>query len=217
MPIRRGSNLVTRVFRGSTEITRVFRGSVELWRKDPVIQQFDSGSSSVTAPTYAAFLDVGVVGGGASGATGDNGISTARGTGAPAAVWASTTIPVKPGETYNYTVGTGGLARNGVKVAGQNGTASTVTGPSGTVVNSNGSTGPAANTSDNNTTGYGTAASSIAGMALPGASNVGEATAGNPPGSGGGGGPNIPWTNNGSGYYSGAGAPGRVLFRWRSF
>ncbi|WP_217491833.1 glycine-rich domain-containing protein, partial [Tsukamurella pulmonis] len=135
-------------YRGTASAIRAFRGTVEVWRRDPVDTVLTSGTGSFTAPSYAAFMDVGVIGGGASGATGDNGVTTAAGSGAPAAVWQSTTVAVKPGDVFNYSVGIGGARRNGVKTSGENGTASTITKGGSTVVASAGSIGPAGNTAN---------------------------------------------------------------------
>lgn len=218
MPIWRNNALVQAITRGTTPVLRVFaRGGVEVWRASPVDDVRTSGTGSLVAPSYAAYLDLGVIGGGASGATGDNGLSTARGTGAPRAVWAVATVAVKPGDTFDYSIGVGGTARNGVRKAGMSGTATTVTKGGSTVVTSAGSVGPAGNTANNDPTGFGAVASSSGGMALPGGANVGEATQGTDPGGGGGGGPNIPWTNNGSSYFSGPGGRGELRYRWRSF
>ncbi|KXP08062.1 hypothetical protein AXK57_16395, partial [Tsukamurella pulmonis] len=192
---------------------------------DPVDTVLTSGTGSFTAPSYAAFMDVGVIGGGASGATGDNGVTTAAGSGAPAAVWQSTTVAVKPGDVFNYSVGIGGARRNGVKTSGENGTASTITKGGSTVVASAGSIGPAGNTANNTRTGRGAAASSIAALALPGSADVNSPgnqddttiVDGNPPGGGGLGGPSVGWMNNGSTKYSGMGGRGEIRYRFRSY
>lgn len=225
MPIYRGGSLVRAIYRGTTPVLRAFLGTVEVWRRDPVDTVLTSGSGSITAPSYAAFMDVGVIGGGASGATGDNGISTAAGTGAPAAAWQSTTVAVKPGDVFNYSVGVGGARRNGVKTKGEDGTASTITKGGSTVVASAGSLGPAGNTANNTRTGRGAAASSVAALSLPGSSDVnspGNAddttiVDGNPPGGGGLGGPSVGWTQNGLNKYSGAGGRGEIRYRFRSY
>lgn len=220
MPIWRNNALVRAVYRGTTPVLRVFaRGGVEVWRASPVDDLRTSGTGSVVAPSYAAFAEFGVIGGGASGSTGDNGFSTARGKGAPPAVWQWVTVAVNPGDTFDFTIGTGGAQRTGIKISGQNGTATTVTKAGSTVVTSAGSVGPAGNTANNDPTGFGAAASSANGLALPGGADVGANTAGTPPGGGGGGGPSIPWTNPGTDaqYWSGAGGRGEMRFRWRSF
>lgn len=211
-PVYRGTT-PGRVFVGTQLAKSVYRGVVEIWRRD---HTYLDTSGTVVVPTYAAFADVGVLGGGGGGATGDNGVSTANGEGGFAATWATQTIAVTPGATLTFSLGSGGAgASGGTKRSGSTGGASTVTGP-GLNLTSNGGA-PGIGTSANRDS-TGSAAQGVTtgnGATFPAGSTVGADTDNNTIGSGGGGGSYPGWF--GAVRPGKNGGPGAGRIRWRSY
>ncbi|ANA87595.1 hypothetical protein PBI_JEANIE_17 [Gordonia phage Jeanie] len=204
-----------RVYVGDALASAVYKGTVKVWQRDP---STEGGTQSVTltVPAYAAFADVGVIGGGGGGATADNGITTSNGEGGNASSWRTATIPVKPGDTITITIGNGGAGGSGgAKRNGAAGGASTATGPAGLNLNAPGGTGGVGSTTNDDTTGHGAAAVTVNGTVFPGSSNVTAGQPGSQFGGGGGGGPYPGWVSSPAA--GGTGAKGGYQIVWRSY
>ena len=214
MPIRRGANLITRIYRGTVEVTRVFRGGTEIWRRNPVYTFYTPGTYTITAPAYAAFVDLGISGGGGGGATADNGFSTANGEGGNQSAWVVGSFAILPGQQITIVIGDGGTgASGGVKRSGTAGSQSTATGP-GISLTAPGGTPGVGTTANRDRTGHGMAASSVSGVTLPNSADAASGTAGDP-GGGGPGGPYPGWM--GTPAAASNGGPGRGMLQFRSF
>lgn len=185
-------------------------GSVEVWRRAMEWEEI-TFSSMLTAPAWAAWVDIVVLGAGGGGSGGNS--SNRTGNGGQPGGWAHSTFDMLPGRDLNIDIGEGGRggsAGGGAGVAG----------------------GPTrVSTSFNNwsVTGVGGAGGTGAGGAAGGAPVVWDAykrafsgggaqpameAAGNAPGGGGGPGKGASWSGSKAG---GPGARGHVWIRWRSY
>ncbi|GMV27702.1 MAG: hypothetical protein AMXMBFR58_37330 [Phycisphaerae bacterium] len=203
-----------RVYLGDQLAAAVYRGEVIVWRRDPLY--LDAAATiTVTVPTWAALADVGVLGGGGGGATADNGASTSNGSGGNAAVWATETISVVPGQQISLTIGPGGAGGSGgVKRSGTAGTASSASSGTWSLTSAGGTPGVGSTTNDD-VTGHGAYSAELNGAVFPGGVDVAARATGSTPGGGGGGGPYPGWF--GSAQSAGPGAPGSARIRWRSY
>ena len=204
-----------RVYIGTQLAKAVYRGITEIWRRDPAYVDV-SASGTHTAPSFAVYADVGVLGAGGGGATGDNGSSTANGEGGNAAVWQYQTITVNPGDVLNFTIGNGGAGATGAtKRSGTAGGSSSVTGPGLSLTSSGGSPG-IGTTANRDSTGHGASSYTAPnGAEFPGSSDVGADTNGSTPGGGGGGGSYPGWFGTVRPGRNGGNGAGRI--RWRSY
>lgn len=201
-----------RVYVGDTLASAVYKGTTEVWRRDPAYTDV-SASGPVTVPPWAAVADVGVIGGGGGGATGDNGLSSAHGEGGNAAAWQTQTVAVTPGDVLTFTLGNGGPGGSGgVKKSGTAGGATTVTGP-GLSLTSPGGTPGVGSTSSGDRTGHGAAAATLNGATFPPGTDVGPEATGTLPGGGGGGSSYKGWGRTPNNAAAGAQGRGRVRFR----
>lgn len=113
---------------------------------------YTSGSGNWTVPTGVRSVVVFCVGGGGSGGTSSNHYSTyvysGGGAGGGGGYTAqSNSIPVTPGMTASYSVGSGGAAVSGAYVSGKNGNTSTAT-VNGTTTSAGGGYGGGAGTTE---------------------------------------------------------------------
>ena len=221
MAIHRGGQ-APRVYAGTAMVSAVYRGTTEIWRANQENLYDITASGTLTVPDWAAFADVGVIGGGGGGATGNNGASEANGEGGNAAVWSTATVTVSPGGVLTFTIGAGGTGGTGGVVmnsGGQGGTTS-VSSPYGSL-SSTGGTGGAGSTATRDRTGHGAAAVTFNGVTFASSANVtpnnlvNVGPVGNAPGGGGGGGRYPGWFQ--SAHAGGAGGAGRARVRFRSY
>ena len=201
-----------RVYIGDALASAVYQGTTEIWRRDPAYTDVAT-SGTVTVPTWAAYADVGVIGGGGGGATADNGVTSAHGEGGNAATWATQTVAVKPGDVLTFTIGDGGPGgAGGVKRSGAQGGTSSVTGP-GLSLTSPGGTGGVGQAASGDRTGHGAASATLNGATFPAGADVGAETTGTTPGGGGGGSSYKGWLQTPNNAAAGGKGGGRVRFR----
>lgn len=206
-----------RVYIGDTLAQAVFRGETLIWLRDHEAREISIARTfTLVAPTYCALLDLAVIGGGGGGSTADNGATTANGKGGNPATWQYTTVAVKPGDQFTFTLGDGGAGGSGgVKKSGSNGGPSTVTGP-GVNLTSPGGTGAPGGTGNYNVTGLSsTGLTTPAGHILRASGTVGASATGEEPGGGGGGSAYKGWFQTPAN--AGAGGNGIGAYRIRSY
>lgn len=178
----------------------------------PDIRSYTPGTYTVTAPSNG-YADVGVIGGGGGGATGDNGLSTANGKGGSPASWSSKTIAVNAGDVITLNIGSGGPGASGsVKKSGTAGSNSTASGPNLNLTSTGGLPGTGG-TANGDRTGRGATASSINGLTLPGSDDVSTNSVGNTPGGGGTGGDYPGLFGSAKAGYKGGDGLGLIRFR----
>lgn len=186
-------------------------GLVEVWRRAMEWQQITS-SVSLTAPPWAAWVDIVTLGAGGGGSGGAN--SNRNGTGGAGGGWAHSTFDMVPGRDLAIVVGQGGpggSAGGGAGVAG--GPTQVSTSFNGWSVTGVGGAGGS---------GYGGAAggapavwSAYQRTFSGGAAQPATEADGNPPGGGGGPGKGARFS---TGLKAGGdGAPGCAWIRWRSY
>lgn len=212
-----GSKTVSDLYCGAERVEHLFWADaagdpIEIWRRAMEWQAITE-SVTLTAPPWAAWVDIVVLGGGGGGSGGNN--SSANGQGGNAGKFAHSTFDMIPGRDLRIVIGQGGAGGAGASspgagIAGGNTVVATsfnnwsVTGIGGAQI---AGTGGRAGQSPGTWSAYRT---SFAG----GAAQAAAEAAGNL--YGGGGGP-----GKGAAIYGakagGAGASGRVWIRWRSY
>lgn len=215
MPLTIGSKDVTDIQVGTTPVQSVHAGAVEVWRRAYAWEQAGL-SKTITAPTWARYVDIVALGGGGSG-SGGSGAVPDMGDGGDAGAFTSQSLPVTPGQSVTITVGQGG-AQVGKETNGKRGGDTTVTTGATTITAAGGAGGSGYKGGDGGSPGSTTFTPTIGSVTesatLTGGGTAGTDTDGQWPGGGGG-----PGSGGifGAGKAGRAGASGIVWYRFRAY